>query len=184
MLRQSRVGAGQAQIDQAFSGFDDAFYQGVTNDFVGALTPQLTRSFDDAYRQLTLQMAASGNSESSSAARKFGRLYERQKDTLADIQSQGLDRAAGVRSQTEGLRRDLVQQNSVAADPSQAAAAARSAASSVAPPSALPSLGDVFGDIVQGATLGYGLNSVIQGRRDESSAPPLKFGNATGKIVR
>jgi hypothetical protein len=182
------VDAGKINIDNAFSGFNDDFYGKISDDFVGALRPQLQRSYDDAYRQLTLQMASTGNLESSSAARKFGRLYERQQDTLADIQNRALDRAQEVRAGVDETRRSLYAQNSVAADPSQAAAAAQSAAASVRPPSALPSLGDVFGDVVQGTALTYALNNLTSANQPSGGGgSPLLFnnyGNKTGRIIQ
>lgn len=186
--RQSNVSAGNASIDNAFGGFNDDFYKKIGSDYTSAMTPQVTKSYDDAYRQLTLQMASTGNLESSSAARKFGALYGRQKDTLADIQNQALDREAQIRSTVDSTKRDLYGENSVAADPSQAAAAAQSAASSVNVPTTTPTLGDVFGDIVQGTAITAALNNLQQGNMGSASSPLLfgggGYGNATGRIIR
>jgi hypothetical protein len=181
--RTVAIGQGRDNINKAFSGFNDDFYNGVANDYTNSLKPQLTTDYNSAYRQLSLQLATSGNLESSSAARKFGQLYQRQADTLADIQNRALDQASSVRASVDAAKRNLIADNAVAADPSQAAAAAKTAAEGIGAPHTTPALGDVFGDILQGTALASALNNYQT--QQAANDTPLLFprGNATGRII-
>ena len=105
--RQQRIASAKGQIDDAFAGFDDSFYQDFKTKFLDYYAPRIDKSFSDAGKDLTLKFADTGNLNSSAAARSFGELTQARADAEAGVATQADD---GARS----LKNDVLKQRNEA----------------------------------------------------------------------
>jgi hypothetical protein len=70
--RRARVSQGTAKVDEAFSRFDQPYYEGVGKAYQDYYAPQLDRQYQKARDQLTYSLADSGGL-ASTAARAWSR---------------------------------------------------------------------------------------------------------------
>jgi hypothetical protein len=105
--RSAAIGNAQDQINAAFGGFNDDFFNRFAEDFRSYYTPQLSRSFDDATKRVTFGLARTGNLDSSAAADAYGRLAEQRAGAEADIAAGARDTANRFRSDIDNQRRAL-----------------------------------------------------------------------------
>lgn len=103
MIDETRAG-----IDAAFSGFDDSYFEDFKNSFLDFYRPKVAKEMADATRDLTLDYAATGNLNSSAAARSFGDLAKARSDAEADIASRADDAAVSLRGDVERQRSDAL----------------------------------------------------------------------------
>ena len=75
--RQAKIDEGKTYIDDTFAQFDDEFYDQQTKNYLDFATPQLTDQFNQAAKNLTLQLADAGLLNSSVAAEKRGALNKK-----------------------------------------------------------------------------------------------------------
>lgn len=106
--RNQLVDRARAEVDGAFSGFDDAYFQEFKNQFLNFYKPQISKQFSDSSRDLTLGYAAGGNLNSSAAARSFGELSRARADAEADVAGKAEDSARDLRGNIEGQRADAL----------------------------------------------------------------------------
>lgn len=143
--RQARVNQGVTDIDKAFSGFDDKFYQGRQNDYIKFAFPQLMRQLAVTQKNATVGMANRGLLGSTASKRLAGNLgYEAniQKQNVADT---AIQTSQNLRKEVEGQRGSLIAQLQASADPTTAATQALSSASQFTAPSTFAPLGNAFG---------------------------------------
>lgn len=148
--RQARIRAGMRQIDKAFSGFDDAFFDSRAQGYRDYALPQLEEQWTNTLRDLTYALSRSGMLNSSVAAEKQAeakRMYDRYKQ---QIESQAANYAAQARGDVERNRGDLVAQLNATADPTAAANAAMARAQSLTAMPAFSPLGQLFADFTEG----------------------------------
>lgn len=144
--RQARIKTGQSNIDSAFAGFNDDFYQGYQDDYLGYYTPQIDDQYSDAVKRLTLQLAQTGNLTGSVGANQLGDLqkfYDTQKTSLTN---RALDATNTLRGDIDARKSQLYADNRASADPGSAASAAASAVQFLQPTAPSSPLANVFGD--------------------------------------
>lgn len=143
--RQQRVREGTARIDDIFAKeFTDDFYKGRLDAFSNYAMPQLDDQFGDARKQLTFDLARSGNLQSSTRASKEGDL-----NTLYDTNKRGvLDQALGeegkARNAVEGARGELMTMLNSTGDAEGAASSAIHRATALSQPAAFSPLSQMF----------------------------------------
>ncbi|WPZ36703.1 hypothetical protein T8K17_11210 [Thalassobaculum sp. OXR-137] len=108
--RGSREAELQAQINNAFSGYDDAYFQGFESDYLAYYNPVIAQNANEAKRSATLALAQNGNLQSSAATRRFGLLDEKLASEQARIAQEASDAAASYRSNILDRRRALLDQ--------------------------------------------------------------------------
>lgn len=126
--RQANLSQGMTSIDQAFSGFDDNFYnqrQQAYNEFA---MPQLNRQYGGAMDDLTFALARSGLLESSVAARKQGDLSENFQLQRQGVVDEGARLANQARQDVASARSSTVNDLYATENPAAAAAAAQARA--------------------------------------------------------
>lgn len=116
--RQNRIAQGKQEIENAFLGYDDDFYSGISTDYMDYATPQIEDQYEDALKQLRVSLARSGNLDSSLRTDRIARLNERNADAYVDAQRQGENYANQVRGNLNTVKSNLLQQNQSLADPS------------------------------------------------------------------
>lgn len=143
--RQARIAQGQANIDQAFGGFNDDFYNKYQDDYLGYYNPQLNDQYDDAVERLTLQLAQTGNLTGSVGARQLADLQKFYDTQKVGITNQALGATNDLRSNIDTRKSQLYTDNRAAADPGNAASAAASAVTALQPAPPSSPLANVFG---------------------------------------
>lgn len=144
--RQARISQGQQGIDQAFSGFDDPFYQGYQNQYLDYYNPQLNDQYSEAVKRLTLQLAQTGNLTGSTGASQLADLKKYYDTQKMSVTNQALDAVNTLRGNIDAKKSQLYADNRAAADPGSAASAAASAAQYLQPTAPTSPLANVFGD--------------------------------------
>jgi len=127
--RQGRIEEGKKEIDAAFSGYDDQFYDGISTNYMDYAKPQIEDQYQDALKQLRVALARSGNLDSSLRADRIARLNNKNADALVDAARSGENYANQVRQTLADTKSNLLQQNNALADPTLIASMAANQAS-------------------------------------------------------
>lgn len=106
--RQGIIDKARAQIEGAFTPYNDDYYNKYAGDYVAAAKPQIARQYDDAKRATTFGFARRGNLESTAAARSFGRLDETRAEAEAGVANDAQSAANRYRSSVDGQRASLL----------------------------------------------------------------------------
>lgn len=165
--RQERIQAGTAEIDKAFSSFDDGYFNNISKDYLDTYTPQLEDQFQDARRKLILSLGRNGIMTSSAGAREAAKQqeqYQRQKMHLAES---GVNAARTARSNVEQNRSSLRSQLEGGAGVGSVAATAAAQAQAMTAPPVYSPLAEVFQ--VGTANLANGVNAQRAGYRGFSN---------------
>lgn len=144
--RQRRIAQGVSNIDTAFAGFDQPFYDQYQNDYLNYYNPQLDDQLKDANKKLTLQLAQTGNLTGQVGANQLADLqayYDQQKQMLA---TNAANAVKNLRGSVDSRKSALYADNRAAADPGNAASAAASAVTALQPEPPASPLANVFGD--------------------------------------
>lgn len=153
--REANIKAGQGNIDQAFTQYNDPYYAGITQNYEDYYDPQINQQYGDAVNKLTYQLGQQGILQSSEGNRQLGLLQQSndtQKQTIAD---QAIAAANTAKQQVAQQKNNLYAQNQQAADPSLAASQAAGAAASAVSPITYSPLANVFA-----GALGQGTNAL------------------------
>lgn len=162
--REARIRTGSTEIDKAFVGFNDPYYQGIEKAALDFYTPDLDDQYARTRKQAVLSLGRTGNLQSSAAASTLGDIlgdYNRAKVMVAD-RARGF--AQQRRGDVESARTDLMSQLRASADPAFAATSAVNRAAALLPPPSFDPLGDVF----LKATAGL---ANIRGAEERGTAP-------------
>lgn len=115
--RQANIAMGQQEIASAFGQFDDNFFNQRSQSYLDFAMPELDRQFQDQVRQLTANLARTGNLNSSLRGDLMGQLqreYDTSKLSLADRARGFADEA---RSGVSSAKARLMESNAQLADP-------------------------------------------------------------------
>lgn len=174
--RRQYVAANRKQIEDAFRGFDDSYYDSIANAYKAYASPEVGRVFDDAERSVIYR--APGGVGSSAFARNLGKVQGDRQRAFTAVGEEAQNEADRIRSGVEGQRSSLLGQAEASEDPAlfgeQAIAAAK--ASSQAP--SYSPLADLFSRYANMA-----VNAGIaerQGYGRSTTARPLLFGGGGG----
>lgn len=176
--RDIRTGA-----DKINATFDETFgpdvYEQIVTDTIGANLPGLERRYETANRKLQAGLSSRGILESSAGARQLADLLRENEDARTNIANQAENTANDFRGNVEATRQNLLSQNLIAADPSQAATTALSAAGALKPVQPTIGLGDVFAGALEQAGNAIYYNAANAQR---SNSAPLVFGPSSGSV--
>lgn len=106
--RQSLIDAFNGDVNTAFSGFDDNYYNDYRANYTNAQLPKLQEDFAQQRRDLILAFADSGNLNSSAAARQFGKLEKAKTGAEADIANDAIDASTSLRSTIDQQKRETL----------------------------------------------------------------------------
>jgi hypothetical protein len=152
VARQERIRSGMASIDQAFSGFGDAFFSKRAKDYEAYAVPQLERQARQQRESLIYALARTGNLDSSAAINKSAELTEDENAARIDVANTGLNMANDLRRQVEGTRGNVVAELNATGDSQAASAAALRGVRDLTQPAGFSPLGNLFASFAQ--TLG------------------------------
>lgn len=103
--RMALMDKGRKDVEQAFSGFDDAYFDAFAKSFVGQFKPQLERAYDKSRKDTTFGFSDTGNLRSSAAGRAFG-------DLRLDLVKKEGELAGAASDASTSFRNDIENQKS------------------------------------------------------------------------
>lgn len=106
--RQVLIEQAQGQIADAYSGFDDGFFQDFARSFVQQHAPELARQVQAKARGTTMDAARRGAVNSSATARQFGDLNREKVRAETQLAGEGQNAAQGFRTSVDAQRRDAL----------------------------------------------------------------------------
>ncbi len=148
--RQATISLGMKNIDNAFSGFDDNFYNNIAKQYTDYANPQLDTQYQQALKQLTYALARSGISSSSAAGAEQTNLDKQYNQYRTDVASQGQQEEAAARSNNSNTRNTLVNQLINTQDQAGAGAQATSDAALASKPPTFSPVGNFAFQMSQG----------------------------------
>lgn len=178
--RQADIRRGATSINETFDGtFNPDYYEQIVTNTIDANLPGLERQYGTANRKLQAGLASRGILESSAGARQLADLLRANEDARTNIANQAQNAANSFRSNVEQTRQNLLSQNLVAADPSQAASTSLAAAGALKPVEPTIGLGDVFSNILNTAGNAFVYNAM---RPSSTPSSSLTFGPPKGSV--
>lgn len=145
--RQRNIALGQNEISSLFSQFNDDFYNKRAQAYLDYATPTLDRQYQDQVRELTAQLARSGNLSSSLRGDLMGRLqreYDTSKLSLADTAKNYANEA---RANVANAKSRLMESNASLADPGAVRTMAEAQASGLTVNPQFQSLSQMISDL-------------------------------------
>lgn len=184
--RESAIRAGQANIDSAFSKFDDNFFGGYRDAYVNNYNPQVDQQYGDARKDIRYDAARKGVLDSTPALFKADRLNQKYGEARQQIASDAMAAENQQRNAVNQQKSQLYALNQSAADPTLAATQAAAGAGTIPNQPQYSALGDLFAGLVNSG------GAYIAG---QSKAPTQPFaaylpggglpgGNGSGRVVR
>jgi len=158
--RHARIKSGMENINNAFAGYDDAFYNERAADYMNYAKPEIEDQYVDAMKDLTRALARSGNLNSSLAAQRRADLLEKRNKAEVDAARRGQGYANDTRAALANVKSNLIQQNNALADPTLIAAMAANQSQAA---SALPDYSPI-GQLFAGATQGLATQQQLEAR--------------------
>lgn len=159
------------QINGAFAGFDDKYYNSIADAFKNYYQPQVNRQFDTAQRNLLY--SAPGGVGSTEFARQLSEAERERQQAGTDVADSAQNEALSARNQIEGTRANLLGLAESSEDPGalgqQAIAGAQ--ASSYTPK--YSAIGDLVSRYASLANAAGSLESAGYGRQ---TVRPISFG--------
>ncbi|MES3016205.1 MAG: hypothetical protein V4721_00440 [Bacteroidota bacterium] len=105
--RSGKIRSNVSSIDQAFSQFDDSYYNKAGQNLRDYYNPQLQDQFEKAQRKVTLDLADRDLLDSSVAGKKAGELKELFDREQQGIESRAQDASNSVRSDVSARSSNL-----------------------------------------------------------------------------
>lgn len=169
--RQGRVREGADKINQTFAGYDDDFYKGITQNYLDYATPQVEDQFQDAARQLRINLARNAMLNSSVNVDRKAKLQEDFDKAMREQSLKGKQYANTTQQNLEAAKTDLLSQNQNIADPVLIANAAANRANAAAELPPYSPLGDLFA----GAAEGFATQLELEQRKKNRYTRPELF---------
>lgn len=150
--RAAKITQGQKAIDTSFdSTFTPDYYDKMTGAYEDYYKPQVNQQYDDAKKQLTFNLARSGNSESTAGNDLFSRLDQQLADQNTQTANDAIAATGKQRGNVASQRSNLYSLNTSAADPTQAGAQAQQSALALQQPVSYSPLGSIFAGLINAA---------------------------------
>lgn len=148
--RRARIAEGMGYIDDTFDQFNDEYYGNIRSSYMDYVTPDFERDYEDAQRELVMQLARQGLTGSSIAADKTADLQDLYNKNSLDIQQRADGYVNDRRSSVEAARGSVVSQLNASSNAGQAATSALNQASTLQALPEFSALGNLFGTALDG----------------------------------
>jgi hypothetical protein len=139
--------SGMANINDAFGGFDDNYFNNIATQYENYAQPQLQDQYDQAKKNIVYSLARKGNLNSSVAGDQYALLDKQNATDLTGIESAANSLANNARQTVQSNKQDVIGQLDSTYDADAANSAALSAAKSLAAPVSFSPLGTMFSNI-------------------------------------
>lgn len=185
VARQDRIKAGMGSIDQAFSGFDDAFYKKRATDYSAYAMPDLERQAKSARENLIYALSRTGNLDSSAAIKRNAELSQEENAARIGVANTGLDQANQLRSNVENTRGNVVAELNATGDSSAATASALRQTQNLNQPAGFSPLGQLFSNFAQTLSgIGSNASNGYGGFAGGGASSLFRTGNGSQRVVR
>jgi len=146
--RQTNINQGVSSIDQAFSRFNEPFFQNAAKTYSDYYLPQIDEAAGQTKNKLVAQLFNRGQLESTAGINALSDLEKRRLNERGRIGSEATDFVGNIRNQVTNSRNNLYDYARSAADPTGAAARAVGEATTLAQaPGGYTQKGAGIGDI-------------------------------------
>ena len=180
MARQGRIEKGRDKIDEAFGGFDDAFYTQRGQAYTDYAKPQIEDQYGDAMKQLRLALARSNLTNSSVGANKRAQLQKDLDKATSQMAQTANKYSTDSKNAINTAKAELQNQNMSLADPSMIAQSAISRASALNELPQFNPLTKIFND----ATYGLATQMELEARGKNRYDMPILFNSgSSGKVI-
>lgn len=142
--RQARIRQGMTNIDKSFQGFDDNFFKSRAKAYTDYANPQLNAQYSKQGDNLAYNLARSGLTASSEAARNAGELQRQYNLAQSTIAGEGINTANRARQDVEQNRAELIGQLNMTADARAAASNSLNRASVLTAEQGFSPIGNLF----------------------------------------
>jgi len=149
--KQAKIDAEVSNINNAFGGYNDNYFQGVSRAYMNHYQPELAKQYKTARERLIY--AQPGGGQGSAYNQALADLDEENSKRLADLQNNASSYASDYRRNIEGERSSLINMASLNSGSGAAAQQAINTAKSLATPPAFSALGDLFAKFAGNAAL-------------------------------
>jgi hypothetical protein len=146
--RENNISAGKASIDNAFSGFNDDYFNKYTQAQIDAANQQINNQYGVASDQLNAALAGRGIDNSTIAGSYYKNLQQTETGAQGDAANTAADNTNALKNNVEQQKANLYSLNTGSADPSTIATEATGAATALKPPQAFTSLGNLFSGVL------------------------------------
>jgi hypothetical protein len=174
--RKKLIAQGTTAIDNAFAGFNPAFFQKRAQDYIDYATPQVGKQYRNARNDISFGLANRGLLGSGAAQKQWGDLSTTYNQALQNVRDTATGQSQQLQQAVEGAKDTQLSFLYQSADPAQAAAGATAAAAGVATPATFPQVADQFNNLLNT----YYYSQLVNAYRPSSfvSLPPNYSGGA------
>ncbi len=106
--RTAQIDKTTADINNAYAGFDDNYYNNYKKDFTAYYEPQLNDQYKTTQKDLTYKYANQGGVDSSASVGEFAKLLEARRKSEGDIANNATDAASQFRDNIDTQRKGLI----------------------------------------------------------------------------
>jgi hypothetical protein len=138
---------GMANINQAFGGFTDDYFNNLAKNYTDYATPQLQDQYDEAKKNIVYALARKGNLASSTYGDQLALLDRQNATAQTGIEGTASDYANQARRDVQSNKNDVISQLNSNYDADAANASALSSAKALAVPVSFSPLGNLFTNI-------------------------------------
>lgn len=142
----SDVAAGKTSIDNAFSQFDQPYFDKFGQAFQNNYQPQLTDQYGIAKDKLTAMLAGTDQLGSSVGNNSQAMLDKDLAYGQSDIANKSADAENNFKTSVDNTKSNLYNLNASAADPEMMAQQAQAQSGAIVAPQSYPTLSNYFGD--------------------------------------
>jgi hypothetical protein len=142
--RVAAIGKGKSSIDQAYSQFDQPYFDNYTKSYTAAQDAPLADQYGIAKDKLTAALAGRDTLESTGGINALSQLDKTNEDAQASIGASATDATNALRANINSSKTGLYNENAAAADPLAAATSAQATAGAIVAPSSMPTMSNVF----------------------------------------
>ncbi len=168
--RTAAIAAGKGYIDEAFSAFDDSYFDKLSDSYLSYARPQLDDQYEEARKNITYALARKGTLNSSIAGDQYSKLDKQYATNLTGVMGTGADYANQVRRDVEANRNDATNQLISTGDADATRAASLSAAKTLMLPPSFSPLGALFTNI----------SALAAQNKLASDTAPVSYGSSVG----
>lgn len=182
--RQGNIRGGISAVDNAFSQFNDDFFNQGASSYSGYYLPQIDEARKNTIAKVTANLAEKGMLESTAGANKISQVEKRAADERARIGDEAANFAQTIRSSVDQNKNKLYDVARTAADPNAVATQATGQATTLAQmPGGFTkqSIGGVFDDFL--TPIATAMNAANNSRRGLGFALAPSSGSGSARVV-
>jgi hypothetical protein len=152
--RSNAIKQDTSAIDSAFQPFDQSYFDNFTNAYEQNQLPQLAQQYSRAGGQLQANLAGADQDEGSTGARQTADLAQTYGTAQGNIANSAADATNQLKANVDNAKTGLYGLAQSAIDPLIMGEQAQASVGALVAPSAYPTLGNVFSDVLSPAASG------------------------------